>query len=97
MSKSQRSTMSKSKTASDRKPVAVTLEEIPKCFGQFFEVENTVRGMLKGSIPLPKGFMLSRETVIGAEDFLEKIGRARAEAFNKLGRVHFSVPMQEPC
>ncbi|KUJ23313.1 uncharacterized protein LY89DRAFT_680081 [Mollisia scopiformis] len=76
--------MSKSKTSSDRKPIAATLDEISKCFGQFFAVEATIRGMLNGSISLPVNVVLNRETVISAENFLEKVRRARSEIFNKL-------------
>lgn len=77
--------MSKSQASSERKPIAATLDEISKCFGQFFAVEDNIRGMLNGSIPLPENVALSKETVIGAENFLEKVRRARSEAFNNLG------------
>ncbi len=68
-------------------PIAATIDEISKCFEQFFAVEDTIRSMLNGSIPLPESVILNRETVIGAENFLEKIRRARSEVFNKLGKA----------
>ncbi|KAE8440811.1 hypothetical protein EG329_006543 [Mollisiaceae sp. DMI_Dod_QoI] len=40
--------------------------------------------MLNGNIPVPENVVLNRETVVGAENFLEKIRRARSEVFNKL-------------
>ncbi|CZR51715.1 uncharacterized protein PAC_01592 [Phialocephala subalpina] len=76
--------MSKSQASSDRKSIAATLDEISRCFGHFFSVEDTVRGMLNGSLPLPDIVVMNRETVIGAENFLEKNRRARSEAFNSL-------------
>lgn len=54
--------------------------------GTFFAVEDTVRGILNGSNPLPQNVVLNRETVIGAENFLEKNRRARSEAFNNTTR-----------
>lgn len=79
--------MSKSQSSSDRRTIAATLDEISRCFGYFFAVEDTVRGMLDGDNPLPENAVLDRGTVIGAENFLEKNRRARSDAFNKLGTI----------